>query len=261
MSDNTETAADAVEALQFLGCREYEAKCYVALSRLSTGTAKDVSEITDIPRTRVYDAMDNLVEKGLVEVQYSTPKRYRSVPVDNAVEWFRNRYESELDRLEESAQLLSHVEPTSIGAHSAVWSLSGLESILIRSNNLIQSAEREVLVYLNERDRFNREILDLLATADPPSVYVAVPTDDLDSFVTESVESASIRRVAVPFTSIRDTDRSPQSLTLIVKDGESLVLRTAPTVSTPATDQDDRAVVAEGRYNAVVTWICQLFDL
>ncbi|MFT4923715.1 MAG: sugar-specific transcriptional regulator TrmB, partial [Haloarculaceae archaeon] len=43
---------EAIELLQELGLKEYEAKCFVALCRLPQGTAKDISEISDVPRTR-----------------------------------------------------------------------------------------------------------------------------------------------------------------------------------------------------------------
>ena len=47
--------------------KEYEAQCFVGLSRLSSGTAKQLSEITDVPRTRVYDAIRLLEVQGLVD--------------------------------------------------------------------------------------------------------------------------------------------------------------------------------------------------
>lgn len=54
LSDNLN---EAVEVLQQLGLKEYEAKCFAGLSLLSSGTAKQVNDTTDVPRTRVYDAI------------------------------------------------------------------------------------------------------------------------------------------------------------------------------------------------------------
>ena len=65
-----DTLNKAVTALQELGLKEYEAQCFVGLSRLPSGTAKQLSEITDVPRTRVYDAIRLLEAQGLVEVQH-----------------------------------------------------------------------------------------------------------------------------------------------------------------------------------------------
>lgn len=44
-----------MEAVGSLGLKQYEAECFVALTRLSHGTAKKLSGLTDVSRTRVYD--------------------------------------------------------------------------------------------------------------------------------------------------------------------------------------------------------------
>ena len=51
---------EATELLQKLGLKEYEARSFVGLSRLDAGTAKELSEITEVPRTRIYDAVKEL---------------------------------------------------------------------------------------------------------------------------------------------------------------------------------------------------------
>jgi sugar-specific transcriptional regulator TrmB len=52
-----------VELLQELGLNEYESKCFVGLTRVTEATAKEISGIAEIPRTRVYDAM-RVLESG-----------------------------------------------------------------------------------------------------------------------------------------------------------------------------------------------------
>jgi sugar-specific transcriptional regulator TrmB len=81
---------EAIDVLQELGLKEYEAKCFVGLTRLSTGTAKQLSEITDVPRTRVYDAIRVLEAQGLVEIQHSSPQQFRAVPLEEATETLRD---------------------------------------------------------------------------------------------------------------------------------------------------------------------------
>src|SRR6056297_2612197 len=91
---------EAIDTLQQLGLNEYEAKCFVGLTRLSTGTAKQLSDITDVPRTRVYDAIRVLETAGLVEVQHSNPQQFRAVPIEEATETLRAQYDDRIDRLE-----------------------------------------------------------------------------------------------------------------------------------------------------------------
>jgi len=51
---STEASVDeAIEVLQQLGLKEYEARCFVGLTRVSAGTAKKLSDLTEVPRTRI----------------------------------------------------------------------------------------------------------------------------------------------------------------------------------------------------------------
>jgi sugar-specific transcriptional regulator TrmB len=71
-------AEGAIEALEQLGLTEYEARCFVALTRLPHGTAKEVGKVADIPRSRVYETMDRLQDRGLVDIQKGDPRRFRA---------------------------------------------------------------------------------------------------------------------------------------------------------------------------------------
>ncbi len=55
--------SDAIEALEELGLSNYEAKVFVALQRLGTGTARDIHQATDVPRSQVYGAAESLQEQ------------------------------------------------------------------------------------------------------------------------------------------------------------------------------------------------------
>ncbi|MBX0298224.1 helix-turn-helix domain-containing protein [Haloarcula nitratireducens] len=48
------------QATEALGLNTYAARTFVALVSLDEGTAQDVSEVAEVPQTRVYDAADEL---------------------------------------------------------------------------------------------------------------------------------------------------------------------------------------------------------
>jgi len=52
----------AIEQLERFGMSAYAARTFVALASL--GTARDVSQVSEVPRTRVYDAIDELQDRG-----------------------------------------------------------------------------------------------------------------------------------------------------------------------------------------------------
>lgn len=47
--DTNQNLDEAIEVLQQIGLKEYEARCFVGLSRVHQGTAKQLSEMTEVP--------------------------------------------------------------------------------------------------------------------------------------------------------------------------------------------------------------------
>lgn len=110
--DPDDNLAKAIEVLQQLGLDEKEARCYVGLSRMNNATAKELSEVTEVPRTQVYDATDLLEAQGLVEVHHLSPKQFRAVPSEEAIDQFRNRYRARFNELEEALNAIEPVDST-----------------------------------------------------------------------------------------------------------------------------------------------------
>ena len=167
----------AVELLQELGLKEYEARCFVALSRRPKGTAKEISEISEVPRTRVYDAIRVLETKGLVEVQHSNPKQFRAVSVDEAIRTIRAEF---VERTETLRSALEDIDPPDLVEEDEVthevWSLSGETGIDARVQQLIDEAKREVIVVGRHDVAFSDALLDRLRAAIDRGVDVVVGT-------------------------------------------------------------------------------------
>src|SRR5699024_1189511 len=64
---------EAVAALKRLGLSSYEAQVFIALQRLDTATVREVDRTTEVPRSQIYGAAEDLAERGLVDIQQSTP--------------------------------------------------------------------------------------------------------------------------------------------------------------------------------------------
>jgi len=139
--ETVDNIQEAVEVLQQLGVKEYEAQCFVGLSQVPSATAKKINEITDVPRTRVYDAVRVLESKGLVEIQHSSPQRFRAVSLSEATETLRDQYDARVDRLHnalDSIQMDTDADESSI---QEIWSMTGSTAIEQRTNTLLSQAE------------------------------------------------------------------------------------------------------------------------
>ena len=69
---------DVVEVLKRFGLSEYEAKALLALLSRGILSAKEISEIARIPRPSVYDVMNSLIARGLVE-SFGKPLRFKAL--------------------------------------------------------------------------------------------------------------------------------------------------------------------------------------
>jgi len=109
-SSNDDPHQVAVEQLEALGLSAYAARTYVALVGHGSGTAKSVSERADVPRTRVYDAADELSEWGLVEVEPSTPRRFVPVSADTASELLDEEFTRRIDLVDDVLREIESIE-------------------------------------------------------------------------------------------------------------------------------------------------------
>jgi len=254
--DNERT--EVLSLLQNLGLKEYESRCFLALTGVSAATAREISERSEVPRTRVYDAVRVLEAKGLVEVQHSSPQRFRAVSIDEATETLRQRYD---DRIDELAAKLSALDPPeSAGEDEAlqeVWSLRGREAVTSRTLGRLEAAESEVLLVVVEPAMLSDAVLDRLESAADRGVAVSVGAN----------ATAVVQRLegALPDARVFETgldwlvgpepaDEVAISRLLMV-DRSSLLVSSYYPDDTESTEQ---AIVASGLDNGVVVLIRRL---
>lgn len=132
-----------LELLTALGLSLYEAKAYLALLRQNPANAHEVSRISGVPASRIYETLNRLVRKGLVVQVGNEPVRYVPLPARDLIMSQRAYWQGILDELEEE---LSHLE----GGPSAevIWHLYGYAALIEKAREIIKSAQRSLLLSL-----------------------------------------------------------------------------------------------------------------
>lgn len=252
---------ESIELLQQLGLKEYEAKTFVALARQPSGTAKDISETSDVPRTRVYDATRVLESKGLVETQHSSPQEFRAVSIDEAITTLQTEYE---ERTVALRQALSRLEPidnrSSDEVTHEVWSLSDSQGITSRTLNLVDDADEECLLILGHEDVFTERLATHLQRADQRGVSVNLGafSESLQTTVRERLPNST---VFVPELEWLKPSQLPDDETeisrLLLTDREKVLLSS---FTAPAGDmsQHEQAVFGRGFDNGLVAIVRRL---
>jgi len=76
------------DMLKTLGLNSYERKLYVVLLAKGTSSAGTLSELSGVPRSRTYDVLESLADKGFVVIQSNKPLRYVAVRPKEALDRF-----------------------------------------------------------------------------------------------------------------------------------------------------------------------------
>lgn len=171
------TAEDAVEALKRLGLPTYEARVFVALQELGSGTAQAISDRSDVPRSQVYGAAEDLAERGLVEITESSPKSYRPVKLSTARELLSERLEAEQERAFQTLDSLRTTDPEPDHGQD-VSTLRGRRPIDDRIETLVSGAEQQVVLVAPSTKALTENIESALRDATTQGRAVTVVTAD-----------------------------------------------------------------------------------
>lgn len=84
--------------LRDLGLSEYESRAYEAILQTGPKTAKELSQLSDVPMGRIYDVLSSLEDSRLVRTQTAgRPKKYVAVEPDIALDRLLDTKKQELE--------------------------------------------------------------------------------------------------------------------------------------------------------------------
>lgn len=132
--------------LSKLGLNLNEAKALDALIALGPSGASDIHKHAEMPRNKVYEALERLVGRGMVEVQNGRPTVYRAINartiIDHLVEDYGAEARQALGALQKKQEEASAEEELP-GAASA-WVVRGEMGVKRKLAELIYEARSEV---------------------------------------------------------------------------------------------------------------------
>lgn len=242
----------AIDNLEQLGLSTYAARTLVALVGLGSGTAKDVSEVADVPRTRVYDSVEELQEKGLVDVQHSTPKQFWPVSAETLGRVLEREFQYRLSRLRTALDALDSGPRQT--EQEGVWTVDGHEAVTSRVTEFFDSAEDEI-VYMTVEELLTDEIVESLARAAERGVEIQLAgiSPTVQARIQESIPDAEM------FESLWVWSDTPAGRLLMVDGTKTLVsVRQERSESVPS-EHVEKAIWGKGETNSLVVVLRAIF--
>ena len=81
-----------INLLKQLGLTTYEAKAYITLSSLIQATADEISDKSDIPRSKIYDVLKRLNSKDYIKIESGRPLTYHVNPPINVLKREKEKF-------------------------------------------------------------------------------------------------------------------------------------------------------------------------
>lgn len=139
---------ETLRKLGEIGFSDYEAKAYYNLLRKRIFTAKELSKLSEIPRSKIYEILKRLTSKGACTQVPGKVNKYKAIP-PNMV--FR-KYQRDLD---EKKKLLNKISAKLMPVYNSAESnssplnyievLNNRNAVVNKLNELNQKAEKQVL--------------------------------------------------------------------------------------------------------------------
>ncbi len=172
----------------------YEVKVWAALLSRGTSTAGELSNISDVPRSRTYDILESLEKKGFILMKLGKPIKFVALNPEEVIERVKKNlitYAKErterLENLKDDEVLtelnsiftkgIKFVEPSDLSG-----SLRGRQNLYNHLDMMIKDAEKTVTI-VTTKEGLNRKFEAIMPTLDKVKkrgvkIRIAAPIDN-----------------------------------------------------------------------------------
>jgi HTH-type transcriptional regulator, sugar sensing transcriptional regulator len=254
---------NTLNSLKILGLNDYESKAYAALTSLITGTATEISQASNVPRSKVYEILKNLDDKGFIETIRGKPLRFSVVPPQDIFEKSKKQMKEKLDQAEAELNMIYEEQIPNVPA--PIWIIYGPEKIVKKEIEIISRAKNTLhiaagFMFQKEAEKLKKS-LENVHKIGVHSRIIAAPYCITDgekidiSQVIDDIES-EIEIVKIPYIKVVIRDKKEMLLIFCRFSEENAISQTAIAVWNQYTEFVE--TIAEV-YNVI--WTMELFNI
>ena len=125
-----------------------ESKVYLTLLQNRYLNGYEISKLSNVSRSLVYNVIDRLVAKGFVLKSEGQINYYCALPYDKVIEKIRNDNINKLNVAREKLKNYSRIENES----EYIFNIKGIDEFFSKANDLILNAEKEISISIWKED-------------------------------------------------------------------------------------------------------------
>jgi len=136
--------ADPVDKLVQIGFSEYEAKAYVALLKKSPVTGYELSKLSSVPRSMIYEVAGKLTARGAaMTLRQEGSTKYAPVPAEEFLDQLQREQEELVGSLRDDLMTFASTPDLEY-----VWNIEGRENIMAKALEMIDQARSRIYLSL-----------------------------------------------------------------------------------------------------------------
>ncbi|MEM4461196.1 MAG: helix-turn-helix domain-containing protein [Candidatus Aenigmatarchaeota archaeon] len=176
-----------MDALKAIGLNLYERNIWVALLSKGVASVGELADLSGVPRSRAYDILESLANKGFIVLQPTKPLKAVAIPPEEALERVKKKMEenlrTQIERIEElkNSQIMKELNSLyktgikTVTPEEIVGTLKG-ESVFQQLESMLKIANKKINI-LTTQDGLEiiaKNHLDLLKKAKERGVDIKI---------------------------------------------------------------------------------------
>lgn len=139
-----------IELLIDCGFNLYESRIIHALNKLEKASAKEIENISQVPKNKIYEILNLLLKKGVVQLLPTKPKKYRLINLKQNIKDNLKEKKKKIVSLEKSInQILKHPKKNTMLFEEKFWLLSGETAMVNKIIEAVDKTQKESIAFID----------------------------------------------------------------------------------------------------------------
>jgi len=134
-----EFTENIISKLMKIGLTKYESMAYLTLLGNQEITAYEVSKRSGVPKSKIYGAIESLIEKRIAILNGTDPIKYATIPLDKFLSNYKTETDTTIDYLKENIKNMKTTEITDY-----IWHFNGYDQIFAKIKIMLNDVKESI---------------------------------------------------------------------------------------------------------------------